>query len=354
MAVTQVQAASGFATAASTTFAATFATAVTAGNLIIYCIGGDKNIGTLTLSGYTKTVDTRSTDNSTSLVIAWKTAVGGETTISGTISGANAGGSEVRVFEWAESGAGAWEVKGSAVNTSTGSTVTSISSGTTGTVTSAGRAIAGFSADSVGTEGTVTYSNSYTAAASTPTSGGGNAGFWAAQADVASGTAETTITRTGGSADQMNGGIVVFGRATASSQSITATGLSTAEAFGTTVVTQNITFSGVASAEAFGTASLNQFMLPTGVLTEEAFGSPVLVYFVAGTGIVTAEAFGSHTVAVGGFSFFPTGILSAEAFGDAVLTTGVHHTWVGGLEVEAVKLGSLAGRVYVGATLVFS
>src|SRR5689334_21920853 len=143
MAVTQVQTASGFATGGSQTFAASFSTPATAGNLIIYCVGGDKNIGTLTLSGYTKTVDTRSTDNSVSLVIAWKEAAGGETTISGTISGANTAGSEVRVFEWQDSSSSApWEVKGSATNTSTGSTVTTISSGTTGTLTGAGRAIA--------------------------------------------------------------------------------------------------------------------------------------------------------------------------------------------------------------------
>jgi hypothetical protein len=333
MAVTQVQAASGFATAASTTFAATFSTAVTAGNLIIYCIGGDKNIGTLTLTGYTKTVDTRSTDNSTSLVIAWKTAVGGETTISGTISGANAGGSEVRVFEWAESGAGAWEVKGSAVNTSTGATVTTISSGTTGTVTSAGRAIAGFSADSVGTEGTVSYSNSFTASASTPTSGGGNAGFWAAQKDIASGTAETTIDRTvAASADQMNGGIVVFGR----------------------VVTTTIAPTGIASAEAFGTAVVSQAILATGATTEEAFGTPTVSLNITCTGIASAQAFGTTTVAVGGFSVLPTGIASAEAFGEPVLTTGVHHTWLGEIEVAAVKLGENDVSLYLGETLVFS
>jgi hypothetical protein len=332
MAPTEVQVASGFAAAASTTFAATLATAATAGNLLIYGIGGDKNIGTLTLSGFTKTIDTRSTDNSVSLVIAWKTAVGGETTISGTISGANAGGSEVRVWEWAESGAGAWEVKGSAANTSTGATVTSISSGTTGTVISAGRALAVFSADSVGTEGTVTYSNSYTASASTPTSGAGNAGIWAAQAVVASGTAETTITRTGGTADQMNGGIIVFGR----------------------VVVTTIAPTGIASAEAFGTAVVSQFVLPTGVTTGEAFGTAALTNNITTTGIASAQAFGTAVVALGGYSLFPAGIGSAGAFGTAELTTGVHHVFVGSVEVDAIKLGSLDVSLYQGTQLVFS
>lgn len=332
MAVSQVQAASGFAAAASTTFAATFSTPVTAGNLIIYGVGGDKNIGTLTLTGYTKTIDTRSTDNSVSLVLAWKTAVGGETTISGTISGANAGGSEVRVWEWAESGAGAWEVKGSAANTSTGSTVATLSSGTTGAVTSAGRALAAFSADSVATEGTVTYSNSYTASASTPTSGAGNAGFWAAQADVASGTAETTITRTGGTADQMNGGIIVFGR----------------------VVTTTVAPGGIASAEAFGTTVVSQAVLATGVGTAEAFGTAAVSQNIVGTGIATAQAFGTTVVALGGYTLFPSSITTAEAFGTAELTTGVHHVWLGAVEVDAIKLGSLDVSLYQGTLLVFS
>jgi hypothetical protein len=323
MAVTQVQAASGFATAASQTFAATFGTPVTAGNLIIYCIGGDKNIGTLTLTGYTKTVDTRSTDNSTSLVIAWTTAAGGETTISGTISGANAGGSEVRVFEWAESGVGAWEVKGSAVNTSTGATVTTISSGTTGTVTSAGRAIAGFSADSVGTEGTVSYSNSFTASASTPTSGGGNAGFWAAQKDIASGTAETTIDRTvAASADQMNGGIVVFGRQ----------------------VVTTIAPSGIASAEAFGTAVVSQRILATGAGTAEAFGTPAVSQNIVGTGIASAQAFGTAVVALGGYTLFPSSIASAEAFGTPTVESAHVRAYVGSLTVQSYYVGKPPGE----------
>jgi hypothetical protein len=328
MAPTEVQVASGFAAAASTTFAATLATAATAGNLLIYGIGGDKNIGTLTLSGFTKTIDTRSTDNSVSLVIAWKTAVGGETTISGTISGANAGGSEVRVWEWAESGAGAWEVKGSAANTSTGATVTSISSGTTGTVTSAGRALAVFSADSVGTEGTVTYSNSYTASASTPTSGAGNAGIWAAQAVVASGTAETTITRTGGTADQMNGGIIVFGR----------------------VVVTTIAPSGIASAEAFGTAVVSQQILATGPTSAEAFGTPAVSQNIVGTGIASAQAFGTAVVALGGYTLFPSSITSAEAFGSATVATAHIRAYVGSLAVRSYYVGSLqVNRQYVGA-----
>lgn len=297
MSVTDVQAASGFATAASQTFAATFSTAATAGNLIIYCIGGDKNIGTLTLSGFTKTIDTRSTDNSVSLVVAWKTAVGGETTISGTISGANAGGSEVRIFEWAEPGSGPWEVKGSAVNTSTGTTTNTLSSNTTGTITSAGRAIAAFSADSVGTEGTVSYDNSFTATASTPSSGAGNAGFWAAVKDIIAGTtAGTTITRTSGTADQMNGGVVVFGRAPA----------------------QDTAPTGIASAEAVGTPNVVQILNPTSIASEEAFGSTTVDVgdphqTLTVTGIASAEAFGTTTL--GGPIIFPVSLASAEAFG---------------------------------------
>jgi len=349
VAVTEIQHASGFATAASTTFAATFSTAVTAGNLIVYMIGGDKDIGTLTLSGYTLTVNLRST--SVSLVIGWKTAAGGETTITGTISGANAGGSQVEVVELAESGGGAWEVKGSATNNSNESTVTSTSSGTTGTITGAGRAIAAFASDSNATEGTVSYSNSFTAFASTASSGSGSAGYWAAAKDVTSGTVETTITRTGGSADQMSGGIVVFGRSTSGNKTITlGSGIASDEAFGTAVVTQNVSGTGVASTEAFGTAVVSQFILATGPGTAEAFGTPVLVYFIAGTGLATAEAFGSHTVAIDPtLHLLPSAIDSAEAFGTAVVEQSHVRAYVGGVAVTAYYVGGVqVSRQYVG------
>lgn len=350
MAVTEVQHASGFATGGSTTFSATFSTAVTAGNLIVYMIGGDKDIGTLTLTGYTLTANLRST--SVSLVIGWKTASGGETTISGTITGANSGGSAVEVVELAESGGGAWEVKGSATNNSNESTVTSTSSGTTGTITGAGRAIAAFASDSVATEGTVSYSNSFTAFASTASSGGGNAGYWAAYKDVTSGTVETTITRTGGSADQMSGAVVVFGRSTSGNQTITlGAGIGTAEAFGTAVVSQNISGTGLASAEAFGTAAVSQYLLPTGPSSEEAFGTPALVYFIVGTAIGTAEAFGSHTVAVDlTLHLFPSAIDTAEAFGTPVVEQSHVRAYVGAVAVAAYYVGGVqVSRQYVGA-----
>lgn len=356
MAITNVQSASGFAAGGVQTMAATLSTAATSGNLLIWAIGVDKNAGTVTQpSGFTLPIDIKSTDSSVSLAIAYKVAAGGETAISGSISGANTAGSQIRVYEWADSNSGTWSVLGSATNISTGSNVTTISSGTTSAIAQAGRAFACFASDSVITQGTVTYSNSYAAVASTADGAGGNAGFWAADKDVTSSTAaETTITRTGGSADQMNGAIIVFAKVSGSTQNLTCTGLSSTEAFGTAVVTQAIAPSGLASTETFGTTLLNQFVLPTGPATAEAFGTPALVYFIAGTGIATAEAFGTHAVAISGFSFFPDSIISAEAFGLAVLTTGVHHTWIGGLEVEAIYLGGLHARVYQGGVLTFS
>jgi hypothetical protein len=212
-----VQDNTGFAGGGVTTFTVTLS-AVTAGNLIVWCAGGDKNIGTLTLTGFTLPVNLRSTDNSVSLVIGYKVAVGGETAISGTISGANTGGSNLWACDLSEAGAGAWEEKATAAtNNSTGTNVPDVSSGTTGTICGGGGlAIAAFSVDSVSTNvGTAAYTNSFVAEQNA-VNGNAEAGLWVATKAVsAGGTAETTLSRTGGTItnDQMNGGMIVVGRA---------------------------------------------------------------------------------------------------------------------------------------------
>lgn len=217
-----VQHATGFAAAASTTFTVTLS-AVTAGNLIVWCAGGDKDIGTLTLTGFTLPVNLRSTDASVSLVGAYKTAAGGETAISGTITGANASGSNLWACELSEAGAGAWEQKATAgTNNSTGTTVSNVASGTTGTIGGGGGlAFAVFSVDSVtATVGTASYSNSFTSQQDA-VNGGSEAGLWVATKTVSAGGTETcTLTRgVGNTADQMSGGIFVVGRAVAASGS---------------------------------------------------------------------------------------------------------------------------------------
>jgi hypothetical protein len=117
---------------------------------------------------------------------------------------------------------------------------------------------------------------------------------------------------------------------------------------------QSVTTTGIASAEAFGTAAVSQFMLPTGVGTLEAFGAPVVSQQIQGAAIASTEAFGSHTVAITGFSFFPASIASAETFGLAVVEQGAKNLSIGSLLVNAVYVGELQiVAVYLGELNVF-
>ncbi|MEU7817056.1 hypothetical protein [Pseudonocardia sp. NPDC049154] len=205
------QSADGFSPGGTGAISATLPAAATAGNLIVFAIGGDKNIGTLALPGFTPTVDLRST--STSLVIAWKVATGGETTISGTV-GANGAGLNTWVGEYAQTGSGAWQVQASATHNTDETNVAAWSSGTAGAAAQDGLAIAAFSVDSVTSDSVDTFSNSYTTRR-TQGGGGSEAGLWVGEKQVPQGaTTETTLTRSAPvTADQMSGAVVVFGRA---------------------------------------------------------------------------------------------------------------------------------------------
>ena len=73
---------------------------------------------------------------------------------------------------------------------------------------------------------------------------------------------------------------------------------------------------------AYGVGSLqaaaSQTLSPTGIASAEAFGTPKLVIVIFPSGIPSAEAFGTATLAAS-IAVDPTGIPSAEAFGTALL-----------------------------------
>jgi hypothetical protein len=207
------QTANGYMQPGVLSYQATLPAAATAGNLIVIGVGGDKNIGTLTLGGggWTESVAVRSASVSTSL--AWKTAAGGEQTVSVALSSGNPSGTQLWIAEYEQDGTGAWELKASATKNSDESNSLSWSSGTTGAATGNGLGIAAFSVDSVNTAGTPSYTNGYTTRRN-EVNGGGQAGLWVAEKQIDSGTTtETTLTRTGAAADQMSGGVIVLGRA---------------------------------------------------------------------------------------------------------------------------------------------
>lgn len=215
MAPTLVQSASNFNAINDTTPSATLSSAATAGNLLVWITSGDKDMGTFTQpTGFTVAVYLHTAN--VSLAMCWRSAAGGETAIGGSQTGTNPSGSETWVAEYSESGSGAWESKATVGSTAdSGSTVSALSSGTTGTISSAGLAIAAWAVDSTNTEGTSSYSNSYVERKNPLALGDtGEAGLWVAELAVAGGgTTSCTLTRGGGvTADQMCGGVMVLGR----------------------------------------------------------------------------------------------------------------------------------------------
>lgn len=209
---TVVNTTTGFAAAGVTTYSVTLTGAdqPASGNLVVLCAAGDKNISSYT-GGNTTTTTVALFNTSVSLVVAWYVSDGTQTSINGTV-GANIAGANLLAVEIEQSGTtGPWAVLASATDDTDETNVTVWQTGTTGTIPREGIAIATFSKDSVNTAGTPSYTNSYT---SLFASGDGStqAGLWVAELAVSSGTTSTQITLTGGTADQMSGAVVVFGK----------------------------------------------------------------------------------------------------------------------------------------------
>lgn len=113
------------------------------------------------------------------------------------------------------------------------------------------------------------------------------------------------------------------------SQTITPTGISSGEAFGTTKLNRNLTTTGIASAAAVGTPRIISVINPSGIASGEAFGTPFL--FLSGLilpiGIPSGEAFGTVSV-FPDLAILPTGIPSSEAFGTLSIQMGYPETLI--------------------------
>jgi len=97
---------------------------------------------------------------------------------------------------------------------------------------------------------------------------------------------------------------------------LTATGIASAESFGTTQLKAVKAFApnGIASAEAFGTARVNRTLPLSGIASAESFGTARLRATIKPTGIASVESFGSLTVTKR-YTVNTAGISSAQAFG---------------------------------------
>jgi hypothetical protein len=195
---------------ASTTLTVTMPSTPTSGNLLVFCMAGDKNNGALTLAGWTITHSLTST--SVSLYQAYKVSDGTEATVVPTWATSSTSGNTAWVGEYAQTGSGSWELKGSASNITTEATEASKSTGTTGTISNPpGIAVACAGQDSEPTAPTVTWTNSFIYKYYAKGAGGrGTLGV--AERPVTSATTyETTFSYTGG-ADQTSAAMLVLGR----------------------------------------------------------------------------------------------------------------------------------------------
>lgn len=218
MAITIRQSIQGISTTSNPAPAATSATlasAAIAGNLLIYCLAGDKNTGTLTMTGTGWTGRISQPGAQGSLYIFSKVATGGETTVTGTTSVASASGNTCVVVELQSDSTAPWALLSSVLAPLNTADRASVASGTTSPATPGeGLAIAAAMVDSINVvTGTPTFSG-YTRL-NTPTdvsgSGGGNAGCYAAHATVAGGGTTSTTFATNGGSDALSLAIVVFG-----------------------------------------------------------------------------------------------------------------------------------------------
>lgn len=117
-------------------------------------------------------------------------------------------------------------------------------------------------------------------------------------------------------------------------------GIASGEAWGSSVVTtpqpQTISPSAIASAEAFGTLVTGRYIGVSGIASGEAWGSARLAALIGPTGIASGEAWGSTNVAIEQF-IRPAGLVSAEAFGSITLQLGYPQT----IFVEGIESGEL-------------
>lgn len=129
------------------------------------------------------------------------------------------------------------------------------------------------------------------------------------------------------------------------SQTVSPSGIATAEAFGTAVVTRVISPSGIASGEAFGTPALSLSIALTGIPSAEAFGSTNVFSLVSPTGIPSGEAVGTPSL-IYNQTVSPSGITSAETFGSISLQLGYPQsmTMIGIVSSETFGFATVRNR----------
>lgn len=206
------QTGTGQSDAGTTTLNVALPSAPTSGNMLVFCMAGDKNTGALTLSGFTQLYELLS--SSVSLYVYYKVSAGTEQSINPSWANSSAAGNTAWYAELEDpdvSGSD-WVISAQSAVITDESTVTSKSTGTTGTKSNAGLGIA---ADAVDSATSVTsgigWSNSYAAVHSATGAGGRGGIFVSKKSEAAGGTTETTFSYTG-TADQNSAAVAVFSK----------------------------------------------------------------------------------------------------------------------------------------------
>lgn len=119
--------------------------------------------------------------------------------------------------------------------------------------------------------------------------------------------------------EAFGGGVVQDGITVSLYADIVPVGIASDEVFGSANIASQIVASSIDSAEAFGTTKVNLTLHLTGVASTEAFGTAVVVSELDTTGIPSAEAFGSHQI---NLIIHTSGISSEEDLTDPVVVVG--------------------------------
>lgn len=205
---------------ASTSISVSLPSAPTSGNLLVFCMAGDKNTGVLTLSGFTKLYELLS--SSVSLYIYYKVSDGSETTINPSWASSSAAGNTcwyAELEDTAVSGS-TWQVTAQASNITDETTVTSKATGTTGTKPNDGLGVAVATIDSSQSVTTVNaWGNSYNTRHSATGAGGRGGVFIADKAETSGGTTSSTFNYSG-TADQVSAAIGVFTKVSGATHSV--------------------------------------------------------------------------------------------------------------------------------------
>lgn len=224
MAVAFVKQGTASSAAASTSITVSLASAPATGSLLLLAMAGDKNTGVLTLTGWTKLYELLST--SVSLYYYYKVSDGSETSISPSWAAASTAGNMAWYGNLDDSlvTGSSWVVSGQASSITDETTVSTKTTGTTGTLSADGLGVAVAAVDSSQSITTVgAWGNSYSARYA-GTGGGGRGGVFVGEKSETSGATTSSSFSYTGTADQVSAAIGVWTKqASGTNASVSAT-----------------------------------------------------------------------------------------------------------------------------------